>query len=291
VVLPGAASVDKQIKAIIDLKGNSGAGIIVFNFNGDELSRWGKKFALIKQEGLVIIFQDNPMNSYQFGDVVINALPHPEYPGYNPGKHKSCYDGPEYLLFSEEFSEFDGGKRISGESPERILVAMGGADDKNISSMLLKILAGINCKAYIDVVLGPAYKTVSELSRMTGTLALNADVSVNVDNMAERIWKADIGFSALGLTTYEMASLNLPCLIISSNKLNSKSAEIYSDRYSMSVHAGFVDDLTNAELEDKVSSFVKDSDLHRKIQAMPTPFKGKGAYENILIRIKEYLID
>jgi len=288
-VIPLESSVDSQINIIKKLSEDNKTRTVSFNLHADELKLWGDRFSHLKEQGFNIIFQDNPMQSFLFGDIVINALPHPKYPGYELNKHKSCFDGLEYLLLDETILKYQNRKRKNEGTVEQILIAPGGSDHKNITSLLLKILADIQCNAYIDVVLGPVSEHIAEIEKLIKGLSLNAHLSYNVLNMPERIWNADIGFSTLGLTTYEMAALNLPCFIIAPNKLNAESARIYVKKYSMAMFGGLIDELSFQKLKSNVISFINDQPLHNRIRNQSVLLKGPVSYNEIIFKIEQLL--
>ncbi len=288
-VIPHEADIEAQINEINNLSEKFTARTVSFNLNADELKLWGDKFLQLKEQGFRIIFQDNPMPSFLFGDMVINALPHPKYPGYYPNKHKHCFDGLDYLLFDDEVLKYQNRKRKNKGEIEQILIALGGSDHKNITSLILKILADIRCDAYIDVVLGPVSEHISEVEKMIERLPLNAHLSYNVNNMPERIWNADVGFSTLGLTTYEMAALKLPCLIIAPNSLNEEAAEIYVKKFSLAKYAGYIDQLNYKELKAKIERFLLDRKFHENIILKNRIIGNIENYRKIVLTINEIM--
>jgi spore coat polysaccharide biosynthesis predicted glycosyltransferase SpsG len=286
--IPHEANVEDQIKEILILYKRFSANAIVFNFNADELNLWGDKFLTLKNKGIKIIFQDNPMQSYKYGNIVINALPHPEYEEYYPLEHPSCFDGLEYLLLGDDYYPLINKARVAPPEVKRILIAMGGGDNENITSTILKILSDINCKSKVDVVVGAAYRHLDELKKIIDNTKLNIELSINVSNMNERIDMADIGFSSIGLTTYEMAALNLPCFIIAPHALNAKVAEIYEKKYSMAKYGGLISNISYKQLRNDIESFLFSSNnfhmLNNKID-----IGNLNYYKNILLKMKSLI--
>ena len=289
VVIPKESSINAQIESIKKLSGKTGAKILSFNLDADELRLWGDSFSQLKERGFRIIFQDNPMSSFLFGDIVINALPHPKYPGYDPNIHNHCFDGQDYLLFDEAILKYQNRRRKSKKSIDQILIALGGSDHKNITSLILNIMADIQCDAYIDVVMGPASEHMVEVKKIAERLSLNAHVSYNVTDMAKRMWNADIGFSTLGLTTYEMVALRLPCLIIASNPLNAEVAEKYAEEVFSAKYAGYIDRLDYSELKAQIGHFLSDHDFHKEIISKNQVFGDPENYRKIILAINEMM--
>ena len=280
--IPISASVEMQIQKILQLREQYSSDIVVFNFNAEELKLWGNEFKILRDKGFKIIFQDNPMQSFMFGDVVINALPHPNYTRYNPLEHPACFDGLKYMLFDDAFYYYK--KKIEKKSSEvnKILIAMGGSDSENITSTILRILSEINCNAEIDVVLGVTCPHKDEVHDIVKKSSLKAELSINISDMAKRIHRADIGFSAIGLTTYEMAALNLPCFIIASHSLNAKVAQEYGRDYSMAIYGGMINSVKLNYLKKHIKQFISDSNFHHNVRNTQIPFGYLGHYKSIL---------
>lgn len=287
--LPPGNNVEARIKSFARLSEQYASSALSFNLDAAALEDWGNQFSKLKKMGFKIFFQDNPTPSYRWGDLVINALPHPHYPGYDPSGNDHCFDGPEYILFDEGIRKYLKQDRKRTNKVERILIAMGGSDHRNITSVLLKVLADIRCSAFIDVVMGPVSEHVMEVENTIGALQLNARLSLNVDDMPERIWKADAGFSSLGLTTYEMVALKLPCLIIAPNALNALVAGTFSRNSVLAVYAGLIDDLGHDELKVKCSEFIRDTESRKVPAVQESPIGDIENYSKILSIVNEIL--
>ncbi|ACV67913.1 cytidylyltransferase domain-containing protein [Desulfohalobium retbaense] len=236
-VLPKQISPEDDIGRLVEKKLESDLSGVVINFCKEDLERYTTYFQAIKESGLKLIFMDNPLPpSWEMGDLLINALPHPEYNGYDPNRHPACLDGLEYFIPGFEGSPPE---RVIRSSVQRVLIAMGGADKPNLTEMVVKALAETNFKGYVDVVLGSACFHFESVQKSLKASGLNGDVSQNVSDLYRRMCLADLAFSGLGLTTYEMAYTGLPVCIISSSELNAKAAEQYVQNYRAAEHIGF----------------------------------------------------
>ncbi|CCE22428.1 UDP-2,4-diacetamido-2,4,6-trideoxy-beta-L-altropyranose hydrolase [Methylotuvimicrobium alcaliphilum] len=127
--------------------------------------------------------------------------------------------GPRYALLRPEFSQLRPQaieKRKTFQGIRRILVSMGGTDADNATSLVLQTLAGVDWPKppEIDVVLNsraPHLQSVIESARLH---PLAVSVAVDVNDMAERMLRADLAFGAGGVTTWERCCLGLPSLVI-----------------------------------------------------------------------------
>jgi spore coat polysaccharide biosynthesis protein SpsF len=253
-VLPKQISPEDDIGRLVEKKLESDWSGVVINFCKEDLERYAPYFQAIKESGLKLIFMDNPLPpSWEKGDLLINALPHPEYNGYDPDSHPACLDGLEYFI-----SGFEGPppERVIRPTIDRVLIAMGGADNPNLTEMIVKGLAEANFKGYADVVLGSACPHFESVQKSLKASGLNGDVSQNVSDLYRRMCLADLGFSGLGLTTYEMAYTGLPVCIISSSELNAKAAERYVQNYRAAEHLGYFIEIDQRQLSSAFSEIM-----------------------------------
>lgn len=235
---------------------------IVVNFCKDDLDRYSSYFHKIKKDNIPLIFMDNPVpSSYHLGDLLLNALPHPDYEGYQPDKHPACFDGLDYFISQSE----DTVDRIISKLPLRILITMGGADPLNTTSTVLKALELVKYQGYVDVILGMACPHESSIRKQLQDSTLKGAVEVNVSDLPERMQKADLGFSALGLTTYEMACSKLPSCIITANELNSIVAEKYAKDYGCADYLGFAPDLTVDQIAKQVAKILSSFETRKML--------------------------
>ncbi|MFP4573921.1 MAG: cytidylyltransferase domain-containing protein [Desulfobacterales bacterium] len=257
-VLAGDTQPEKDVERLIEKKTESDWSGVVINFCKEDLERYTPHFHSIKESGIPLIFMDNPLPpSYRLGDLLINALPHPDYEGYEPDQHPNCLDGLEYFIPGIEGPTPE---KIIKPEIERVLIAMGGADKPNLTSLVIKGLSEAGFKGFADIVLGsacPHYGTVQKDIKDTG---IDGSLHTNVSDLQQRMLQADLGFSGLGLTTYEMAYCRLPVGIISSSALNAVATEQYVQKYHAAEHLGFYEKIDPRQISSWFLKFSDDQD-------------------------------
>ena len=226
--VPASIAPDDDMEQLLAASRQRGWAGIVINFCKADLERYENHFPVIKTAGLALIFMDNPIppGCWQ-ADLLINALPHPPYPGYEPSRHPACLDGLEYFLLDETHERLREQQRQIRPRVERALVAMGGGDADNTTAKVIEALALARFSGEVDIVLGAANPHQSAVRALFAACGLKGEVGAGRTDLANRIAAADLGFSALGLTTYEMAALGLPVLLIPQLGLNQQVAELY----------------------------------------------------------------
>lgn len=233
--LPEGLSVDAESSRLLEKASESDWSAVVINFNKTNLEHYQTQFERIRSSGLPLAFMDNPLppGCYQ-SDLLINALPHPDYPGYDPNRHPNCLDGLEYFLPAKTEGDDSRKDRAEFWPVERVLIAMGGGNVAGLTERVLEGLARAGFNGVVDVVVGAAHSTPPlQLQEALAQLGLEGVVSVNVNDLPERMRRANLGFSGLGLTTYEMASAGLPTLIVANSSFNAKVADSYCARYGV----------------------------------------------------------
>lgn len=158
--------------------------------------------------GRFVSFEDMGEGSRE-ADAVVNAI----YEGAKP--HSNTYTGKSFVCLRDEFL-------AASPSPIRdevrtILVSFGGTDPLDLTRRLYEIAQKITRELnniHFDFVLGPGYQgdNIKDLPER------NITVSRNVSRMSDHMKKAQLAISSQGRTTFELASLGIPTLVLAQNK-------------------------------------------------------------------------
>jgi len=126
--------------------------------------------------------------------------------------------GPRYALLRPEFAELRETSLQRRVKPKvkRILITLGGVDANNITGKVLNTLANsfLPRTTELDIVMGATAPHLEEIRELSNRLPFQAKVSVNVNDMAERMRLADISIGAAGSTSWERCCLGLPSIIV-----------------------------------------------------------------------------
>jgi CMP-N-acetylneuraminic acid synthetase/spore coat polysaccharide biosynthesis predicted glycosyltransferase SpsG len=177
----------------------------------DILDTSNKYIKRLKSENYKIINFEDLGQGAKEADLVINAI-YPE----NQKKSNHFY-GHNYFILRDEFihSEF---KQIK-ESVNNVLLTFGGVDPNNYT---LKVLSTIYdfCKEKeitINIIAGFGYEKYESLKKFTGI-----NIYKNISNISKYILEADIIFTSAGRTTYEIASIGTPAIVLEQNSREQK---------------------------------------------------------------------
>ena len=139
--------------------------------------------------------------------IVINAI-YPEKESY-----ANHYFGPEYFCARDEFSLVEPLKVRNTIS--RVLLTFGGVDPNNLTYKVLDAIyeSCLKVNIQMDVVLGMGYKDLSSIEKFE-----KANIVRDAKNISEYMKDADIAFTSAGRTTYELALLGIPSIILAQNE-------------------------------------------------------------------------
>lgn len=159
----------------------------------------------------VVNFEDVGPGS-ALADAVINDLYAPQ------NTDSKYYWGSKYYLLRDEFliskpSEFN-------EEVNNVFVIFGGVDPSNLTQKVLAAFEQINTNEDVEftVVVGPGYAEFEKIQDIAENSALNISVLKDVNNMAEMMKRSDIAISSQGRTMLELASMNVPTILMAQNE-------------------------------------------------------------------------
>jgi len=134
--------------------------------------------------------------------------------------------GSDYTIIRDEFTKLreDSLKRRITPQLKRILIFMGGADKKNVTSKILRGLSGFylppNIK--IDVIVGISSPWYEDIRGLASTLPCEINILTTVENLADFFLIADLAILAAGGTFWESCYMGLPSILISTAENQSK---------------------------------------------------------------------
>lgn len=126
--------------------------------------------------------------------------------------------GPHYALLRPKFAELREASLERRQTPklERILITLGGVDQSNVTGQVLDALAQSSLlpETELDIVMGASAPALETVRQQSEALPFRSSVSVNVSDMAERMYMADLCIGAAGSTSWERCCLGLPSIMV-----------------------------------------------------------------------------
>ncbi len=158
--------------------------------------------------GRVVTFEDLGDGARE-ADAVVNAI----YEAAS--QHSNVFAGPSFVALRDEFM-VSMPKQFS-EKVHRVLVMFGGTDPSNLSRRIYEMAKRFNSDEggiYFDFVLGSGYSDESLVSMPDLKISVSRDVARVSDHMKI----ADLAFSSQGRTTFELASMGVPTIVLAQNQ-------------------------------------------------------------------------
>lgn len=161
----------------------------------------------LKRRGLKVINFEDLGEGARHADLVINAI----YPERQVLPYH--YFGHDYVVLRDEFLLTR--PRPVSDEVSNVLLTFGGVDPDNLTKKVLQAIHGY-CQSRgieLSVVTGFGYQHHDSLAEFE-----NVRVHRNTMSISEHMANADIAFTSAGRTTYEIASLEVPCIVLAQNE-------------------------------------------------------------------------
>lgn len=158
--------------------------------------------------GRLVTFEDLG-DGANIADAVVNAI----YEG--APSHGNVYAGKNYVALRDEFLT-SRPKKFS-ENVERVLVTFGGTDPLDLSSRIYAMASDYNANGILvefDFILGSGYTGAVEGSLPERGISVTRD-AIRVSDFMR---KADLAFSSQGRTTFELAAMGVPTIVLAQNE-------------------------------------------------------------------------
>ena len=252
---------------------------IVDHYGLDE--RWHRKISKHVRNIFVI---DDITNRKLYCDILLDQTFGRKNADYQANVPDTCMLllGSKYALLRPEFKSLRDAareKRKNINAVKRILIAMGGTDVKNVTSLALKAVEnyGWREKPVVDVVLSSSAPNINKIKLQAKNANIVVNVHLDASNMADLMLNADLAIGAGGSTSWERCCLGLPTItIITANN----QSEIVNnlDKAGAIVNLGRSDDINIENVEKTLNELI--SKRSRSIEMSVKSFdicNGEGA--------------
>jgi UDP-2,4-diacetamido-2,4,6-trideoxy-beta-L-altropyranose hydrolase len=176
----------------------------------------------IKEQGYRLLAIDDTAHLPMYwADLILNQNLGSEEVVYHYQPYTKLLLGSRYILLRREFTSWEKQERIIPTTARKILIAMGGGDEKNLSSQVIQALQkatilGLECR----VLVGAANPHISALEKVAKGLKFPVQLLIDPPNVPEIMCWANLAIAAAGSVCWELAYLGVPMipLILSRNQ-------------------------------------------------------------------------
>lgn len=160
-----------------------------------------------RSHGVQVINFEDLGSGARKADLVFNAI----YP--EKEKIKGHHFGPEFFCARDEFLLTK--PRELQDEVRNVLVTFGGTDPNGLTLKVIESVLPVCQERHLElnVVTGPGFKDDDALGQIVGIR-----VHRNVGNISDHMRAADVAFTSAGRTTYELALLGVPSIVLAQNK-------------------------------------------------------------------------
>ena len=189
--------------------------------------------------------------------------------------------GTEFVLLRKEMRNWRSAslrKRKKSNSIKRILVSMGGVDEHNLTGRVLAQLSKVDLPgdSEVNVIVGSRYPYIDKLKSQIKSFANKITLDIEIDDMAQKIYEADIGIGAFGVSTWERCCLGLPSInIISEANQFHNATALIKEEIGEVVFAESI----NCKLVPAVKFLIENQNFRHQISKRASKLvDGKGVY-------------
>ena len=176
----------------------------------------------------------------------------------------SLYVGWEYVILRKEFL-LSTPKRPEKSIPV-LLVAMGGADEGNLTASVTDLLKESRAKFSVIVMVGSGYPHLEDLRSSLRSANYSYELYQNPDNVASVMSQADFGVITFGQTAYEFAALKIPAIYLCISEDHFESSKLFVEN-GLGVSMGTLVNMSDNDLSNCISRFVTQKMMREKMSA------------------------
>jgi UDP-2,4-diacetamido-2,4,6-trideoxy-beta-L-altropyranose hydrolase len=163
-----------------------------------------------------IVLDDYGHSSFYYADLILNQNLSAQTNLYqNRHPNTTLLLGTRYTLLRQEFWEWRGWQRQISKVANQILITLGGSDPDNTTTWILDALQNIKDQNFnITVIVGNSNPHRNVLVKQIQHSIHEIDLVFDTTDMPNYLVNADLAISAGGSTTWELAFLGLPSIIV-----------------------------------------------------------------------------
>lgn len=171
--------------------------------------------AIYEAGAKMVVIDDYQHLPYYHADIILNQNIGAEQLNYPCRDHTLQMLGSRYVLLRNDFLAWHNWERKISDMGKKILITLGGADPDNVAHKVITLLQRLDVDELEAIVVcganNPHIETVqTACERSTFPIRMLR----NAQNMSELMAWADICISGAGITSWELAYMGLPQVIL-----------------------------------------------------------------------------
>jgi UDP-2,4-diacetamido-2,4,6-trideoxy-beta-L-altropyranose hydrolase len=215
---------------------------------------------IIKDAGLSLLFIDDYGHAeHYYADFVLNQNVYAHEGFYqNRESYTKLLLGTKYALLRREFWQWQGWEREIPPVARKILVTLGGADPDNVTLKVIQAFQEVTVEELeVVVVVGGSNPHYEKLLAAVEKSGVSIELRRNVTNMPDLMAWADVAIAAGGSTTWELAFMGLPYLLIVLAD-NQKTIANTLNNMEVAINLGWHSDVSAESLSQNITQLIKE---------------------------------
>lgn len=216
----------------------------------------------------LLLFDDLADADRYHADLLLNqnAYATPEMYGNRAG-NCTLLLGAAYFLLRREFQERRHRDRQITPHARNLLVTFGGGDAENATSGALQALAMLPAPAMnVRVLVGASNSHRAGLERLAAKLPHSVEFQTDTKRIADEMAWADVAISAAGSTSWELAFMGLPSLLVTLSE-NQRGCAQYLHSHGIAISLGWQHEVQPAETAAALSALAADPDKRAEMSS------------------------
>ena len=166
--------------------------------------------------------------------------------------------GASYFLLRREFREYRHRDRQIPPRAHNLLVTFGGSDAENAAAGAMQALAMLPAPALdVRVLVGASNPHRAGLERLAAKLPHSVEFQIDTKLMANEMAWADLAISAAGSTSWELAFMGLPSLLVTLSD-NQNGCAQYLHCHGIAISLGWQHQVQSSEVAAALSALAAD---------------------------------
>ena len=203
----------------------------------------------------IIVFSDDPNPFYIDVDMVFAFSQNQEEYNYEHLNNTKYYTGLQYFPLNKIYQDVK--KKEILHEIKNILLTFGGADPKNYSNRIGKILKNEDINANLFLILGRAFSKRKYKDLLKIKLK-NLTIKKDISKMIDYFYESDLCICSAGNTLIELLTCGVPCIVLPQTDIEHIRAEFFSEK-NMIINMGldFTDELLISEIKKLIFDYSK----------------------------------
>lgn len=228
----------------------------------------------------LLLFDDVGDADRYHADLLLNqnAYATPEMYGDRAGD-ATLLLGASYLLLRREFQEWSRRDCQIAPRARNLLITFGGSDAENETGRALQALAMLpESPMNVKVLVGASNPNREGLERLAAKLPHSVEFETDTLRIAQEMAWADVAISAAGSTSWELAFMGLPSLLVTLAE-NQNGCAHYLHSHGIAISLGWQNRVQPSEIATALSALADDPGRRQEMSSRGRGLiDGRGAH-------------